>query len=248
MSSPKRTICPKCLYPSSTCLCAHVESIVSPINVIVLQDPSEVKHHKNTVRLLKLALNDITVFIADSALEPLPLVNKDNALVLYPSADAFCMEDLLAPLLRTNNKMLVSKLNFSNEEFDELDSLSDKRAFNAMNEKNELPSNHTLPKATIKLDNIKHVILLDGSWSKTHKIWSTQTWLHDIPQMTFAELPDSQYRIRKANRKNSLSTLEACAYVLKKLYKVNVSPLYNLLNALQDDWDAHKKADSSNNS
>ena len=248
MSSTKRTICPICLYPSSTCLCAHIEPVVNPINIIVIQDPSEAKHHKNTVRLLQLALNDITVLIANSALKPLPMVNKDNALVLYPSAEAFCMEDLLEPLFPTNDELFASQLSSSNEKFDELGGLNNKSAISAVREKDELTNNYSIPKVPINVDDIQHLLLLDGSWSKTHKIWSTQTWLQDIPQMTFAELPDSQYRIRKANRKNSLSTLEACAHVLHKLYEVNVTPLYNLLNALQDDWEAHKKAASFNNS
>jgi|GEM_PF-221041 len=231
MTSTKRKVCTRCEYPLSTCLCVQIQTIVNPIHILVLQDPSEVKHHKNTVRLLKLALNNITVQIADSTLQPISMINNDNAVVLYPSADAFCMEDLIENLPKTSNGLIESMCNDCD-----------------VGTKTDRFLSPSLSKTIINFGNIKHLILLDGSWSKTHKIWSTQKWLQDIPQMTFAELPDSQYRIRKANRKNSLSTLEACAHVLKKLYKVNVTPLYNLLNALQDDWDAHKKAASSNNS
>mgnify|MGYP005986236157 CR=1 FL=1 len=208
MSLTKRVVCHKCLYPSSTCLCDYVEPFSTPVNIVVLQDPSESKHAKNTVRLLKLCLRNIVVHITDGSFTPLSALNKNNTLVLYPSSTALSMEALI-----------------------EQSSLSETKA-----------------KCAIDLATIKNVVILDGSWSKTHKIWSTQTWLHEIPQMTFAELPESQYRIRKANRKNSLSSLEACAHVLDKLYKVNVSPLYNLLNALQDRWEAHKVISSTNNS
>lgn len=208
MPLTKRVVCHKCLYPSSTCLCEYVEPFSTPVNIVVLQDPSESKHAKNTVRLLKLCLRNIVVHIADGSLTPLSALNKNNTLVLYPSSTALSMEALI-----------------------EQSSLSETKA-----------------KCAIDLATIKNVVILDGSWSKTHKIWSTQTWLHEIPQITFAELPESQYRIRKANRKNSLSSLEACAHVLDKLYKVNVTPLYNLLNALQDRWEAHKVISSTNNS
>ncbi|MCP3428702.1 tRNA-uridine aminocarboxypropyltransferase [Opacimonas viscosa] len=208
MSLTKRVVCHKCLYPSSTCLCDYVEPFSTPVNIVVLQDPSESKHAKNTVRLLKLCLRNIVVHITDGSFTPLSALNKNNTLVLYPSSTALSMEALI-----------------------EQSSLSETKA-----------------KCAIDLATIKNVVILDGSWSKTHKIWSTQTWLHEIPQITFAELPESQYRIRKANRKNSLSSLEACAHVLDKLYKVNVTPLYNLLNALQDRWEAHKVFSSTNNS
>ena len=149
MSLTKRVVCHKCLYPSSTCLCDYVEPFSTPVNIVVLQDPSESKHAKNTVRLLKLCLRNIVVHITDGSFTPLSALNKNNTLVLYPSSTALSMEALI-----------------------EQSSLSETKA-----------------KCAIDLATIKNVVILDGSWSKTHKIWSTQTWLHEIPQMTFAELP-----------------------------------------------------------
>lgn len=210
-NSQKRLICPKCRYPKKTCLCKHVRPISSPVNVLILQDPSEAKHHKNTVKLLSLCISNIQVMTTSSVFD-LSDVNPSNGVVIYPSSTAFCMEDMfLKHSLSTQSqaKALPEQVN---------------------------PANKHGP----DFNDIKYLIFLDGSWSKTHKIWSTFPFLHALPQMTFAKVPVSQYRIRKANKKNSLSTLEACAYVLDYLYQVDTLPLYSLLNALQEDWDAHK--------
>jgi DTW domain-containing protein YfiP len=83
----------------------------------------------------------------------------------------------------------------------------------------------------------KHIILLDGSWRKTHKIWMQYPQLHLIPALTFTQAGTTQYRIRKANKPNSMSTLEACAYTLEQLYDLDCSALHQLLNAMQGHWE-----------
>jgi DTW domain-containing protein YfiP len=57
----KRQICASCGYPQVTCLCAWINPITTPLNIIILQHPKETKHAKNTVRLLALGLKKITV-------------------------------------------------------------------------------------------------------------------------------------------------------------------------------------------
>lgn len=61
LSLTKRKMCEHCGYPLVTCLCAWVDPITSPLNIIILQHPKEVKHAKNTVKLLTLGLKKITV-------------------------------------------------------------------------------------------------------------------------------------------------------------------------------------------
>ena len=62
----KRHICDLCGYPQSTCLCAWVAPISSPLNIIILQHPKESKHAKNTVKLLALGIKNITVLQGES--------------------------------------------------------------------------------------------------------------------------------------------------------------------------------------
>jgi DTW domain-containing protein YfiP len=61
LKTNKRQICAKCGYPQNTCLCAWINPITAPLNIIILQHPKEEKHAKNTVKLLALGLKQIIV-------------------------------------------------------------------------------------------------------------------------------------------------------------------------------------------
>lgn len=62
-----RKHCPCCGYPAQTCLCAAVKPVNNRIEVIILQHPKESVHAKNTVRLLNLALANITIQVGKTA-------------------------------------------------------------------------------------------------------------------------------------------------------------------------------------
>ena len=51
MSRPQ---CPRCLRPTTHCLCALIPSLDSRTRVLLLQHPSEVSHALNTARLAAL--------------------------------------------------------------------------------------------------------------------------------------------------------------------------------------------------
>lgn len=91
--------------------------------------------------------------------------------------------------------------------------------------------------ADVRPELPKHIILLDGSWRKTHKIWMQYPQLHSIPSLTFTQAGVTQYRIRKANKLNSMSTIEACAYTLEQLYNMDCSALHQLLAGMQGHWE-----------
>ncbi|QDE29731.1 tRNA-uridine aminocarboxypropyltransferase [Shewanella polaris] len=62
----KREYCQRCLYPKNSCLCKVIKPMSVVTEVVVLQHPSEVKHAKNTVRLLALALPQIRIVVGES--------------------------------------------------------------------------------------------------------------------------------------------------------------------------------------
>jgi DTW domain-containing protein YfiP len=67
--------------------------------------------------------------------------------------------------------------------------------------------------------------------------------LHTIPALTFAQAEATKYRIRKANKPNSMSTLEACAYTLAQLYGVDCRSLEELQAAMQQHWERFAHTD-----
>lgn len=77
------------------------------------------------------------------------------------------------------------------------------------------------------------LLLLDGTWRKAFKILQLNPWLAQLPAVHLAEGYASRYKIRKSSRSDSLSTLEASAYMLKALEPdLDVSPLLNAFDAM----------------
>ena len=85
-----RKQCPNCGYPVQTCLCHAVQPVTNYTEVIILQHPKESLHAKNTVRLLSLALSNITVVTGKLAgdfteLEQYLAANPAPTAVFYPA-------------------------------------------------------------------------------------------------------------------------------------------------------------------
>ncbi len=67
--------------------------------------------------------------------------------------------------------------------------------------------------------NLKYVILLDGTWKKAYKMFMLSKNLQQLPCLSLPASLQGQYAIRKTNKPNALSTLEACCYALGFLEK-----------------------------
>ncbi|MCG9966388.1 tRNA-uridine aminocarboxypropyltransferase [Shewanella cutis] len=77
------------------------------------------------------------------------------------------------------------------------------------------------------------LLLIDGTWRKAFKILQLNPWLAQLPAVHLPEGYASRYKIRKSSRSDSLSTLEASAYMLKALDKgLDVSPLLAAFDAM----------------
>ncbi len=92
-------MCPTCHYPQSTCLCAWVSPISSPLNIIILQHPKEAKHAKNTVKLLTLGIKNITVLQGEEPQDWLELAQKvtshpQNYSLFFPHEQSTSIESI----------------------------------------------------------------------------------------------------------------------------------------------------------
>jgi len=65
--------------------------------------------------------------------------------------------------------------------------------------------------------NYKCLILLDATWKKAYRMYMLSKNLQTIKHIALPENLIGQYLIRKTNKKNALSTLEACCYALQIL-------------------------------
>jgi len=66
-------------------------------------------------------------------------------------------------------------------------------------------------------NNYKCLILLDATWRKAFRMYMLSTNLQSIDHLALSANIVGQYKIRKTNKKNALSTLEACCYALTVL-------------------------------
>ena len=82
-----------------------------------------------------------------------------------------------------------------------------------------------------------HLIFIDATWRKAHKIWRLNTWLQAFPCYHFENAPSGAYTLRKTRHAGRLSTLEAVAYGLHLATQVDVTPLYDI----QASWVERKR-------
>ncbi|MDP2562705.1 tRNA-uridine aminocarboxypropyltransferase [Psychrobium sp. 1_MG-2023] len=69
------------------------------------------------------------------------------------------------------------------------------------------------------------VIVIDGSWKKAYKIFCLNPVLAELTRIGIDVDNQSNYRIRKSSRSDSLSTLEACYTLLSQVEQKDYSSL-----------------------
>jgi DTW domain-containing protein len=88
----RRAVCPRCLRPQATCLCALVRPTAHRTEVLVLQHPQEQRQAKNSVALLRLSLAHCEVVVGErftpEALAALLQRPGRDTRLLYPDVPA----------------------------------------------------------------------------------------------------------------------------------------------------------------
>ena len=79
---------------------------------------------------------------------------------------------------------------------------------------------------------LTHLVVLDGTWKKANKLFFTVPILAQFKAVSFGELPENKYHIRKAKRADSLSSLEAMAYALQIVDRQSMSNAYKALDKM----------------
>ena len=88
-----RILCQRCAYPEATCICDYLTPVSHQTKLIVLQHPSEVKHAKNTVKLLSLISNNLQVIVGETIrdfeqIKRQTEKNSEQFYILFPSDNA----------------------------------------------------------------------------------------------------------------------------------------------------------------
>ncbi|MGB8840038.1 MAG: tRNA-uridine aminocarboxypropyltransferase [Aliidongia sp.] len=76
----------------------------------------------------------------------------------------------------------------------------------------------TLPDQDRALAELEGVILLDGSWSQAKALWWRNAWMLKLRRIVLNTGKPSRYgRLRQEPRDDSVSTLEAAAFIMARL-------------------------------
>lgn len=87
-----------------------------------------------------------------------------------------------------------------------------------------------------QFDRIKTLLLIDGTWSQAYSIFHNNKYLQTIRSYHFSNPPAQKFAMRKAKKKEQLSTLEAVSYSLLQIEGLKQKPFLDLFNAMQSHW------------
>ncbi|NRA60992.1 MAG: DTW domain-containing protein [Psychrobium sp.] len=135
-------------------------------------------------------------------------------------------------------KIIVGEDFSDNADFNEILNASDKNTWllypaNDAISVNELKQQLSVQTQQANLADVQ-VIVLDGSWKKAYKMYCLNPRLAALPCIGLDVSNESNYRIRKSSRSDSLSTLEACHALLTQFEGNQFDTLLDSFNYMVD--------------
>lgn len=107
----------------------------------------------------------------------------------------------------------------------------------------EIHTDKTLPIANHESVSAYRLILIDGTWKKSYRLWMNNPWLRDYQAVHIDDCLSS-YHIRKAPQSTYLSTIEALSFSLKVLEpELDVESLNDVFQKMQSFF--YKRGNSS---
>lgn len=95
----KRSQCPNCNKALKACICAHIKTIDTEIELIILQHPNEAKNPIGTARILDLSLPNCQIIIGEDfshndTLNSILANDNRDCYLLYPSEESIAVTTL----------------------------------------------------------------------------------------------------------------------------------------------------------
>ncbi|MGI0115875.1 tRNA-uridine aminocarboxypropyltransferase [Zooshikella sp. RANM57] len=90
-----RDVCSRCHRPVQVCLCKYIACSRAPMNLVVLQHPSEQKKAIGTAKILDLCINNCTRMIGEcfSNHKPFEQMLKQPCVILFPNDRAITVHE-----------------------------------------------------------------------------------------------------------------------------------------------------------
>lgn len=208
-----RIICLQCQRPQSVCVCDWITPIANLVEVGIFQHPTEAKQVKGTAKLVALSLSQVQLWVGERLSE-------------VPALEAWldCAEQQHKTVLLLYPPTETPATNTA-------DTISQPRQ--------ALINIADLCGLTQAQLSQLCVLVLDGTWRKTHKMLCLNPRLAALTRLQIEPNTPSNYRIRKQKNALSLSTVEAVVQVLSSLENApqRYAPLLQTFNAMvQQQW------------
>lgn len=82
-----------------------------------------------------------------------------------------------------------------------------------------------------------NIIIIDGTWQESIKIYNRSPYLHDIKRISLENIVPSEYKLRRKKELHQLCTVEAAIEVLKKFDESsNANLLSDYFNKFQENY------------
>ena len=228
---PPRTArpgCPRCALPMPSCLCAWVRPTANQASVLVLQHPMERDQAKGSARLLRLSLARCRCeqgerFDPEALagwLATTPAGGAVRSLLLFPQAFSQEFPQEFPQALPHSFPQVPGQA-------------GGRDAF-------EMPAD-AAPGPAVAPEPLEpttigewQLVLIDATWRKARKMLALNPLLQALPRWGLGPLPPSRYAIRKAQRPEQRSTLEAACLGLGQLEREPAR--YDALLSAFDGW------------
>lgn len=222
---PRRPLCPTCLRPQSSCICAWITPLVIAADLLILQHPLEVGNAKGSARLLHLCIAGSQLLVGESfdgaALSALLYADGRRPLLLYPD-DAVTTPPSNDGAPAAPLAVAGRSAGFTASSTIATAAAAAGCATAAAAESVIAPGAAAAATATAAnaaaavaaADAGVRLVVLDGTWRKSRKMLHLNPVLAALPRLALRQMPPSHYHIRKAHRPDQLSSFEAAAYAL----------------------------------
>ncbi|XP_057819029.2 uncharacterized protein LOC131032118 [Cryptomeria japonica] len=224
-AKPKRPFCERCCKPAVVCICNRIQKQVENVTAItILQHTDERKHPCGSVRVASLGLKNLEII----SVRDLELETSHRVKPKVPGSKRSIAR-------RIGRKGLIAQNNGDSQPGqDPADKMcSQGPGSNPKDQNLCIPEWVCLPSGSALLfpsENavdllpgfadfeVKHLVVLDGTWGKARRIYYENPWLRLLPHFRLPlKWPSIYSEVRREPKPGCLSTIESIVYALKIL-------------------------------
>ncbi|XP_047331228.1 uncharacterized protein LOC124934765 [Impatiens glandulifera] len=219
-SSNRRTNCPSCAKPSLFCLCVRIQNpnLRNSIAVTILQHTLEKKHPLNSAKIATLGIQNVVVAsVSDVNIHSTFSIRVMMETQNPPKKSSDFDESSFYFNTAKYGEMKSPPLEIINPELT-VDALSKGPVGSML----LFPSERAVGiQERRKIDGhneVKNLIVLDGTWAKEKRMYKENPWLDLLPHLKLEmEMMSLYSEVRSQPRDGCLSTIESIVYALKGL-------------------------------